>query len=113
MTTQYFWQGDTVEFFNATGFDELATATLIELIITKPSGDVALWAATQVDPTLYTDDKYTDLVLTTQDITYTTLPTDLDEVGTYKTQAHVKWGADSELHGLKSKFKVKAHLPEA
>lgn len=122
MTTQSFWQGDTVQLFHATSFDDLGTASSIVLIITKPSGAVALWTATQVDPTdpaIVAIDVarvamgLSPLVLTVYDITYTTLPTDLDETGTYKIQSAVTWGADSALHGNKAKFKVNAHLPEA
>lgn len=97
-----FFEGDSVEITSDTDFDSLASATTIEFIVTKPSGEVALWTATQVGAT--------------QDIAYTTDADDLDEVGTYKIQAHVVWvvGQETrELHGTIQKFKVKAHLPEA
>jgi hypothetical protein len=108
-----YYEGDTVEIITDTDFDNLDSATLIEYIVTKPSGEVALWTAAQVD---ITDPKYAvaGLTVTAQDITYTTAnDTDLDEVGTYKIQAHVTWGVAGELHGDIKKFKVKAHLPEA
>lgn len=108
-----YFEGDTVEIITDTDFDNLASAELIEYIITKPSGEVAKWTASQVDTT---DPKYATagLTVTDQDITYTTIKgTDLDEIGTYKIQAHVTWEVDGELHGSIKKFKVKAHLPEA
>ena len=108
-----YYEGDTVEIITDTDFDNLESATLIEYLVTKPSGDVATWTAAQVDTT---DQKYADagLTVTAQDVTYTTVQdTDLDEVGTYKIQAHVTWGVGGELHGTIRKFKVKAHLAEA
>lgn len=103
-----FFQGDTVEILSDTDFDGLASATTIEYIITKPSGEVDLWTATQVDPTEAGYEDYTD-----QYIKCTTTATDLDELGTYKLQSHVKWAGGGELHGSIVKFKVKSHLPEA
>lgn len=96
------FEGDSVEITSDTDFDNLENASLIEFLVTKPSGEVAKWTATRVG--------------TTQDITYTTAAGDLDELGTYKIQAHVEWvvGLETrELHGVIQKFKVKAHLPEA
>jgi hypothetical protein len=98
MTIDTFFQGDTVEITSDTDFDNLSTASTIEFLITKPSGEVAKWTATQVR--------------TTQDITYTTVAADLDELGTYKIQSHVEWASSSELHGEIKKFKVIAHLSE-
>ncbi len=110
-----FFEGNSVIIVIDTDFEGLDSATLIEIVVTKPSGNVAKWAAEQVDPT---DAIWTELGLTVtdQDITYTTDADDLDEVGTYKIQAHVEWvvGLETrELHGEIVKFKVKAHLPEA
>ena len=108
-----FFEGNSVIIVIDTGFEGLDSATLIEIIVTKPSGDIAKWTAEQVDPT---DAIWTELGLTVtdQDITYTTDSDDLDETGTYKMQAHVEWNAGmDELHGTIEKFKVKAHLPEA
>jgi hypothetical protein len=108
-----FFEGNSVIIVIDTGFEGLDSATLIEIVVTKPSGNVAKWAAEQVDPT---DAIWTELGLTVtdQDITYTTDSDDLDETGTYKMQAHVEWNAGmDELHGTIEKFKVKAHLPEA
>jgi hypothetical protein len=96
--TEIFYEGDTVAITSDTDFDELATATTIEFLVTKPSGAVDEWTATQVGAT--------------QDITYTTVAADLDEIGTYKLQSHVVWGTDSELHGEIVYFRVKAHLEE-
>ena len=108
-----FFEGNSVIIVIDTDFEGLDSATLIEIIVTKPSGDIAKWTAEQVDPT---DAIWTELGLTVtdQDITYTTDSDDLDETGTYKMQAHVEWNAGmDELHGTIEKFKVKAHLPEA
>ena len=106
-----YFQGDSVEIVSDTDFDDLENATVIQFLVTKPSGAVAVWTAAQVDTT---DPKYAEagLTVTDQDITYTTDTTDLDEVGTYKLQANVEWST-GELHGEIKKFKVKAHLPEA
>jgi hypothetical protein len=93
-----FFKGDTIQIICDTDWDNLDDATLIEFIVCKPSGEITYWIATQVGET--------------QDITYTTEPTDLDELGTYKTQSHVEWGANSELHGEIEKFKVIASLED-
>ncbi len=99
MTMETFFEGDSVEITSNTDFDDLENASLIEFIVEKPSGTVVTWTAAQVGDT--------------QDITYTTAASDLDELGTYKIQAHVKWdGGSSELHGEIVKFRVKAHLEE-
>jgi hypothetical protein len=108
-----FFEGNSVIIVIDTDFEGLDSATLIEIIVAKPSGDIAKWTAEQVDPT---DAIWTELGLTVtdQDITYTTDSDDLDETGTYKMQAHVEWNSGmDELHGTIKKFKVKAHLPEA
>lgn len=100
MTMETFFEGDSVEITSDTDFDDLDHASLIEFIVTKPSGEVAKWAAAQVG--------------TTQDIVYTTVAADLDETGTYKMQAHVEWNAGAdELHGEIQKFRVIAHLAES
>jgi hypothetical protein len=107
-----FFEGDTVEIITDTDFDELDSATLIEYVVTKPSGVSDTWTAAQVD---VDDAKYeaAGLTVTDQDITYTTIKdTDLDEIGIYQAQAHVTWGAGGELHGPIFKFKVKEHLTE-
>ena len=97
MTIETFFQGDSVEITSDTDFDDLANASLIEFVVEKPSGEVVTWAAAQVGDT--------------EDIVYTTSSTDLDEVGTYKIQAHVEWDAGaSDLHGEIQKFRVKLHL---
>ena len=97
MTMETFYQGDSVEITSDTDFDDLANASLIEFVVLKPSGEVVTWTATQVGDT--------------EDIVYTTTSTDLDEVGTYKIQAHVEWNSgNSDLHGEIQRFKVKLHL---
>jgi hypothetical protein len=110
--TETFYEGDTVELFSETGWDHLDSATTIEFIVLKPSGESDTWTATQVDPDDYTDTEYADMVLTDSCIVYTTSITDLDEIGTYQLESHVEWAPTSELHGAIVKFKVKAHLAE-
>ena len=86
MTMEIFFEGDSVEIISDTDFDDLENASLIEFIVTKPSGEVAKWPAMQVG--------------STQDITYTTASGDLDEIGTYRIQAHAKWNTGiNEPHG--------------
>ena len=97
MTIETFFQGDSVEITSDTDFDDLGNASLIEFVVVKPSGAIVTWTAAQVGAT--------------EDIVYTTTPTDLDEIGTYKIQSHVEWDAGaSDLHGDIKKFKVKLHL---
>jgi hypothetical protein len=72
-----------------TGIDLLG-ASLIEIRGRKPSGSSISWTAIQyVDP----------VSGPTQEITYTTLPGDLDEVGSYILQAYVESGASSKHYG--------------
>jgi hypothetical protein len=50
---------------------------VLSLVVTKPGGDTVTWALTA------------DMInLTTGDITYSTLPGDLDELGEYQIQVH-------------------------
>ena len=100
MTIETLFEGDSVTITSDTDFDSLDRATLIEFLVTKPSGEVRKWPAIQVGAT--------------QDITYTTDATDLDETGIWKIQAHVEWDSgNSELHGEIARFKVVSHLSEA
>jgi hypothetical protein len=99
MTIETLYEGDTVDIVSDTDFDDLGNASLIEFLVTKPSAEVVKWTASRVG--------------ITQDITYTTAASDLDEIGIYKIQAHVEWdGGNSELHGEIKRFKVLAHLSE-
>lgn len=63
----------------------LDDATLIKIVGTKPSGVAISWTAARSG--------------TTDNITYTTVSGDLDEVGTYLIRSYVEWGAALPRYG--------------
>lgn len=70
----------------------LTDATLISIVGTTPGGTAINWTATQYG--------------TTDQITYTTVDGDLDEVGTYLIRAYIEWGASSKHYGEITEIEV-------
>ena len=64
---------------------DLDDATLLKIVGTKPSGTAIDWTATRSG--------------TTDNITYTTVAGDLDEVCTYLIRAYIEWGTSVPRYG--------------
>jgi len=62
---------------------DIATANTLKILVLKPSGAEDEWTAARYG--------------STDQITYTTVATDLDEAGNYKLQAYVEWTSPSPV----------------
>lgn len=69
----------------------LVGVTVKKLVVRKPSGSLVDWD----DPTV-----------SSEELVYTSLATDLDEVGTYSLAAYVEFGSTSKHYGETVRFKV-------
>ena len=102
------YQNDITEIRLNTGID-LDGATVLKMKVLKPSGTEVEWTATR-----YVDDDGVE----TSYITYTTLSTDLNELGTYVVHSYIEWdgvpaplGDASEITVV-SEYTIGLNVPE-
>lgn len=78
------YQNEIGEAIQLNTYNNLDTATVVEIHVLKPSGTTVIWPGTVVNHAV---------------IQYITVDGDLDELGDYSFQAYVEWGATSKHFG--------------